>query len=308
MTNTPIADPQTDQRLPFKRFAETRENMITPHIATIHDLCGYGNCSLAVAMPVLSAAGLDSLPVPTSILSNHTQYPSFTFLDTTSELEEFFGKWRALNVPLSGAYTGFLGSTEQIDIIERFFENWPTDLVNVIDPVMGDHGKPYPTYSPEMCDRMKRLLPYADVLTPNLTEAAILLDEEYPGQDLGAAQGEAIARRLHAKSGGAVILKGMERGDQVWNGILDWDGNYSEASNPRHPNSLHGTGDLFASAIAAGLYTGHKLFETVSFAGNLVYEAITVSEKQEGYLERGVTFEPLMGKIVAFARSSEHTL
>lgn len=308
MSNNHQAGVSENPSLPFTKFVETRENQITPHIATIHDLCGYGNCSLAVAMPVLSAAGLDSLPVPTSILSNHTQYPAFTFLDTTSELEDYFAKWRDLNVPIAGAYTGFLGSTEQIDIIERFLKEWPEDLINIIDPVMGDHGKPYPTYSPEMCDRMKHLLPHADVLTPNLTEASILLGEEYPGQTLTAEEGEAMSRRLQARSGGAVVLKGMERGDLIYNGILDWDGNYTETSNPRHAINLHGTGDLFASAIAAGLYTGHKLQETVAFAGHLVYDAILVSEKQDGFRERGVTFEPLMGQIVEYARSADHSL
>ena len=292
---------------PFAPFAHTRDELRTPHIATIHDLCGYGNCSLAVALPVLSAAGLDALPVPTSILSNHTQYPSFTFLDTTSELEAYFAHWQSLEVPLSGVYTGFLGSTEQIDIIERFFLDWP-DLLKVVDPVMGDQGKPYPTYSQEMCDRMKRLLPFADVLTPNLTEASILLDEDYPGQALDADKGEAICRRLQALTQGAVVLKGMERGDLVWNGILDWDGHYHEVSNPHHAISLHGTGDVFAACITAGLFTGHDLVSTVDFAANLVYDAIVVSERQPGFRERGVSFEPLMGRIVDFCRSTEHSL
>lgn len=292
---------------PFQRFVATRNARITPHIAAIHDLCGHGNCSLGIALPVLSAGGLDANPVPTSILSCHTAYPSFTFLDTTSELEAYFENWRAIGVELSGVYTGFLGSEAQIRIIREFLDTVP-DLPVVVDPVMGDHGRAYQTYTEAMCRDMKTLLPYADVLTPNLTEASILLDETYEGENRSRADGERICRALAAMSGGAVILKGMERGDRVYNGILDWEGHYEETSNPFKPLFLHGTGDLFASVLSAALFTGHRLHASVAFSGDIVYEAIRVSERQKGFRERGVTFEPLMGEIAAFCTGDADSL
>ncbi|MDO5015018.1 MAG: pyridoxamine kinase [Clostridia bacterium] len=271
-------------------------------IAAIHDLCGYGNCSLAIVMPIVSCAGVDVLPIPTSLVSAQTNLSPFAFLDTTSFLPEYLSTWQELNIKVDGVYTGFLGSSEQISLIKDYFEKNPK-AYRIIDPVMGDHGKAYPTYTEEMCEAMKELVPYADVLVPNTTEASILLGIDYPGDELSKEQTKEIVDALMDMGAKSVVLKGIRRGDAIYNAVGAKDMEYCEVSNPIHKTALHGTGDLFASALTAGLYSGHSLKDSADFAGNFVYDCIEYSVNLDGHLMRGVSFEPLMNKVIEFCNS-----
>ncbi len=274
---------------------------IIPRVAAVHDICGYGNCSLGIALPVVSAGGIEVCPIPTSVLSAHTAFPVYSFFDTTPTLPEFLRSWKELDVHMDGVYTGFLGSAEQIELIIAYCRLFP-DGYRVIDPVMGDHGLRYRTYTEAMCDGMKRLVPLADVLMPNLTEAAILLDRPYTGQDLSEEQGREICESLLAMGARHVVLKGMHRNYTVLNAVMGINIPYTELANEMHPASLHGTGDLFASCVTAALFSGHDLLSAVTFAADLVYRAICLSVRQPGFQERGVSFEPLLGNIVAFCQ------
>ena len=141
-------------------------------IALINDMSGFGRCSIAVALPIISHMRIQCCPVPTSIFSNHTGFAEFFFEDYTPKMEEYISNWKKIDLRFSGILSGFLGSKEQIRIVEKFIQDFRTeDTVVIIDPVMGENGKPYPTYTEEMCQEMKQLVKYADVLTPNLTEA-----------------------------------------------------------------------------------------------------------------------------------------
>lgn len=270
-----------------------------PKVAAVHDICGYGNCSLGVALPVLSAGGIEACAVPTSVLSAHTLFPSYTFFDTTPTLADFFLNWKELDVTMDGLYTGFLGSAEQIDLILTYCDYFP-DSYRVIDPVMGDHGTPYPTYTEEMCNEMKRLVPMADILTPNLTEASILLDTPYPGQSISPEQGEAISKALLDMGAKHVVLKGIERDKTIYNAVMGQNLAYRESPHALHEVSLHGTGDLFASCLTAGIFSGHSLEDSVIFSANLVYRAIDLSTSQPDFQRRGVNYEPLMVDISRF--------
>ena len=270
-----------------------------PRVAAVHDICGYGNCSLAVALPVVSSAGVDVLPIPTSVLSAHTGFPSYTFLDTTDQLNDYIDNWQELEVEVNGIYTGFLGSEEQIDIIKRLHSLYP-EAVTIIDPVMGDNGEPYSTYTPELCSKMRELVPIADLLTPNLTEASILLDEDYPGINISATAGREIAQKLINMGARNVVLKGIEDGDEVLNIVLSEHGDYAEVRNKLHVERIHGTGDLFASLITAGLFSGHSLVESTQFAADFVYDAIEYSSTLPGFRLRGVNYEPMMYRITDF--------
>ncbi len=277
---------------------------LIPRVAAIHDICGYGNCSLGIAMPVISAAGVEVCPVPTSVLSAHTAFPVYSFLDTTPTLPDFFRSWKELDVKVDGIYTGFLGSSEQIELIIAYIKLFP-DSFRIIDPVMGDHGLRYATYTDAMCDGMKRLVPYADLLMPNLTEAAILLDRPYSGQDISYEQGQEICEALLAKGARQVILKGIHRDYTIYNAVMSPEIPYTELPNELHPTSLHGTGDLFASVVTAALFSGHDLLDSVTFAADLVYRAICLSVSQPGFQERGVSYEPLLGRIVRYCIGDE---
>ena len=149
-------------------------------IAVINDMSGFGRCSIAVSMPIISAMKVQCCPVPTSIFSNHTGFPEFFFEDYTAKMQPYIDNWKKLGLEFDGIQTGFLGSEQQIEIVKRFISDFRTERTTVIiDPVMGDHGKPYPTYTDELCQAMKQLVGYADILTPNLTEACILTDTPF---------------------------------------------------------------------------------------------------------------------------------
>ena len=144
---------------------------LTPRVAAVHDMSGLGRCSLTVALPVLSAMGAQCCPLPTAVLSAHTAFPAShlaTFLDLTDEMERMLLHWRKLHVSFDAIYSGFLGSAGQIGLIEDFYRQFRREgTLVLVDPVMGDHGKPYRTYTPELCGRMRDLAAQADVITPN---------------------------------------------------------------------------------------------------------------------------------------------
>ena len=157
-------------------------------VAAIHDLSGFGRCSLAVIMPVLSAMGIQCCPVPTAVLSTHTGgFEDIVIKDLTDYISPALAQYKKLGIGFDAVYSGFLASTEQIDHCLEFFSCYK-DSLKVVDPVMGDHGKPYRTYTPELCRRMGELVNVADAITPNLTEAAILLGEKYPMELTASAE------------------------------------------------------------------------------------------------------------------------
>lgn len=274
-----------------------QEDFLIPRVAAIHDLCGYGNCSLGVAMPVLSAAGIEVCSIPTSILAAHTAFPYYSFTDMTPQLEEYLEVWDKIEIDLAGAYSGFLGSAEQIAIFARLFDRHP-EWKLVVDPCMADHGKRYKTYSDEMCAKMSELCQRADVILPNLTEAAILLGESYRGQKYSLAEAEAMVDRLLEIGPETVILKGIERGDgKIVNAIKGQKQAYQECAHNLLPYKLHGTGDLFASIVSAAYFRGVPLAVAAQLAGELLVRAMSISARQAGYELRGVSYEPLLTEI-----------
>ena len=154
--------------------------MSTPRIAAIHDLSCFGRCSLTIALPVLSAMGCQCCPLPTALLSAHTGFPGNTFLDLAAEMGRIAEHWAAMDLQFDAIYSGFLGSADQVDTVARFFDTFKkSDTAVIVDPVMGDHGTAYRTCTPELCRGMRVLAENSDVITPNLTEAALLLDRPY---------------------------------------------------------------------------------------------------------------------------------
>lgn len=277
-----------------------REGAYIPRIAAVHDLCGYGKCSLGVAIPVLSSAGCDVCPVPTGIFSSHTAFPGWYMHDTTDILEDYLKAWSGINVEIDAVYSGFLGAPEQVDVIRGLYETHPKAL-RFVDPVMADHGKVYPTYTPELCQAMAELACEADVLTPNLTEAAIILGEEWQGTDISDDEAKRIVNALIEKGAKHVVLKGILREGEtiVRNFVGGVDMEIVEVNNGYLPYMLHGTGDVYASCVLAAIMAGRTLVEAVEFAGSFVHDAMIVSAEQPHFKDRGVSFEPLLGKVSA---------
>lgn len=274
-----------------------RKGAYIPRIAAVHDLCGYGKCSLGVAIPVLSAGGNDVCPVPTGLFSNHTAFPTWHMHDTTEMLDGYLQAWKEVNIDIDAIYSGFLGAPEQCDSIRQLWNDYPNAL-RVVDPAMADHGKVYPTYTPELCQAMAGLASGCDVLTPNLTEAAIILGEEWHGQNISEDEARRIIEALLEKGAKNVILKGIDRGDGIIRNYVQGEQNeFAETRNELLPYMLHGTGDLYASCLLAAIMAGKTLLDAAQFASDFVAEAMVLTNEQPDFRNRGVSFEPLLRKI-----------
>jgi len=277
-----------------------RQGAYIPRIAAVHDLCGYGKCSLGVAIPVLSAAGCDVCPVPTSLFSAHTRFPVFHMHDTTDMLTPYLDAWVAEGVEVDAIYSGFLGAAEQVSAIKRLYDEHPHAL-RIVDPVMGDGGKKYLTYTDELCAAMGELVNGADVLTPNLTEASILTGIPYQGQDVDEEYVRSIMDALIDKGAKCVVLKGIvhENESVIRNYVAGPDLAFEELNGELLPFMLHGTGDLYASGLLAAIMAGKSLYDAVAFAGSFVCEAMRITCQQPDYEVRGVSFESKLGEVAA---------
>lgn len=280
-----------------------REGAYIPRIAAVHDLCGYGKCSLGVAIPVLSAAGCDVCPVPTSLFSAHTRFPVFYMHDTTDMLAPYLDAWVEEGIQVDAIYSGFLGAAEQVGAIQRLYREHPKAL-RIVDPVMGDGGNKYPTYTDELCAAMGDLVDGADVLTPNLTEASIITGIPYQGQDVDETYVRTMIDALVERGAKTVVLKGIvHEGEQIIrNYVAGADLAFEEINGELLPYMLHGTGDLYASALLAAIMAGRSLYDAVDFAGTFVRDAMKITSKQPDFEVRGVSFESELGKVAALLK------
>ena len=236
-------------------------------IAVINDISGFGRCSITVAIPIISAMKLQCCPVPTSIFSNHTGYPHYFFDDYTLKMPEYIENWKKLDLEFEGIYSGFLGSKEQIDIVRGFIRDFKTDRTKVIvDPIMGDHGKAYATYTEEMCLEMKRLTEYADILTPNLTEACILTDTPYSDRHWTMKELTSMAEAIRREGPEKIVITGIRQGDFVANLVYEAGEEPRVLRSHRVGSERAGTGDVFSSIIAADAVNGVPFAQSVKKA------------------------------------------
>lgn len=278
-----------------------RNGLVLPRIAAVHDLCGYGKCSLSTAIPVLSAAGVDVCPLPTALLSSHTHFSPYTFLDNTEEMAPYLQAWQAVGLEIEAIYSGFLASPKQVKHIQALYTQHPTAL-RFFDPVMGDRGRLYPTYTQELCDAMRDLAKSATLLTPNLTEASILTGLPYQGESPSTDEVKRLGEALLVLGSRYVVLKGIRQGDQILNYVLGVDLEPQYRSQSCLPIQLHGTGDLFCSSLIAALYCECTLIEAVDFAALLVKAALEDSYAQPQFEDRGVSFERQLWRITDLLR------
>lgn len=270
-------------------------------LAVINDLSGYGRCSLTVALPVVSAMGVQCCPVPTSILSNHTGYPAYFFDDYTGKLPLYINKWKELEFSFDGILTGFLGSAAQIAIVEDFIRHFtaknnksPYRCKVIIDPIMGDHGKRYSTLTTELCDRMKSLACHADILTPNLTEACILTDTPYHPH-FSKKELTLLFDRLHTLCPGCIVLTGMDAGTYLANIVFDpVSGETVTLRKKRIASERCGTGDLFSAIVAAGILQDIPLLTAVQKAADFICLCLKETAEYNISAFDGVVFEPFL--------------
>ncbi len=281
--------------------------MPAPRVAAIHDLSGFGRCSLTVAIPTLSAMGVQCCPLPTAYLSTHTGgFTGNTFLDMTDQMASVTDHWKNCGVVFDAIYTGFMGSREQMALTADFVRTFRRpECLAVIDPVMGDHGKAYRTYTPEMCRAMSRLAEEADVITPNRTEAAILLNQEYDTLRLDHPEEcRRWAERLSLEGRRSVVLTGITLPDKPVTGAACFDrtdGKTHLVYAPLAPGQFHGTGDLFASVLTGALVQKHSLKDAAQTAADFTSLCAAHTGKENIPAREGLDFEPLLLRLAGNA-------
>lgn len=266
-------------------------------IAVINDFCGFGRCSLTVSIPIISALKVQCCPVPTSVFSNHTAYDSFFFTDYTEHMDAYIEEWKKLDLRFDGILTGFLGSVEQTEIVKRFLEYFKKNgTVTVMDPVMGDGGSLYATYSTELAKEMKSLLTYADILTPNLTEACILTDTPYRA-DMELCELAAICKKLSEMGPKKIVISGLERDGQLINYVYEEGEEPVEVSGPKIGPCRAGTGDVFSSIVAADAVNGVTFLSAVRHAAIFIAKVLARAVELNIPTTDGICFEEFLAEI-----------
>ena len=271
--------------------------MPTPRVAAIHDLSCFGRCSLTIALPVLSAMGCQCCPLPTALLSAHTGFTGSSFLDLTEEMQRIADHWARIDIHFDGIYSGFLGSAAQIGTVRQFIGRFRGTGLVVIDPVLGDHGQAYRTCTPELCNGMRRLAESADIITPNLTEASLLLEQPY--ETIQAIDPAEIVRRLSLEGRRSVVLTGYSTGDGQ-TGALCFDradGSIQAVQVQRVPRDFSGTGDLFTSVLTGAMAKGVPLIQAARTAADFVQSCAARTLAAGNTDGEGVDFEPLLGTL-----------
>ena len=270
-------------------------------VLAVHDLSCVGRCSLTVALPILSAAGLEASALPTAVLSTHTGgFTGMTFRDLTQDLPAIFQHWKTLDLAFDAIYTGYLGSAEQVALVEQLFDAFRGEQTKIIvDPVMGDHGKLYPGMSEKMPQLMKRLCQRADVIVPNQTEAALMLGRPYletPDQ----AEVDDLMQALREMTQASVVLTGIspEEG-KLGAAVYDRETGQSACpAAPHMPGSYHGTGDVYASALTGAYMAGKTLVQAAQIAADFTQQSIVETLPLGLETRYGVCFERALPQLL----------
>lgn len=270
-------------------------------IVTIQDISCVGKCSLTVALPVISACAVEASVIPTAVLSTHTAFNNFSFCDLTDEIDSITEIFKKENISFDAIYTGYLGSFRQLEIMERFFDEFKVDDgIIFIDPVMGDHGRLYSGFTQEFADSMAKLCSKADVIVPNLTEACFMLHEEY----IESGYNEEYIRNILKKLGELGCKNAVLTGVSLENGKLGImaynkeNDSFFSYYTEKIDASFHGTGDVFSSACVGALMRGLSLEGAIRTAANFTVEAIKASMRDENNKWYGVNFEEAIPKLI----------
>ena len=267
-------------------------------IAVINDISGFGRCSITVALPIISHMRIQCCPLPTSIFSNHTGYEHYFFVDYTRKMREYIQNWKQLGLEFEGIATGFLGSREQIQIVEEFIQEFRGKQTKVIvDPVMGDNGALYSTYTEDMRREMKRLVSYADILTPNLTECCFLTDTPYRHEGWTVKELYAMAEKLSHVGAEKVVISGVVMGGYLGNVVYERDGARAIIRSKRVAQERAGTGDIFSSIIAADAVNQVAFTESVRKAVRFIKDCMVITNERDIPSEDGVCFEEILYRL-----------
>ncbi len=271
-------------------------------IVTVQDISAVGKCSLTVALPIISACGVECAVMPTAVLSTHTQFSGFTFHDLTDEIAPISDHWQKEGLTFDAIYTGYLGSFRQIELVEDMIARFGENSFVVIDPAMADNGKLYHGFTPEFALRMGKLCGKADLILPNLTEATFMLGEEYfetyTREDI-----RALLKRLAALGAKKVALTGVSYeegkiGVEMYDSEKD---SFFSYFGEKLPAMFHGTGDIFSSAVVGAYSRGKSVEDALKVAVDYTAECIRLTLQDPDHRSYGVNFEEaipfLVGKL-----------
>ena len=268
-------------------------------ILTIQDISCVGQCSLTVALPIISACGVETCVLPSAVLSTHTAgFKGYTFRDLTDDMPDIRAHWEKEGIKFDAIYTGYLGSTKQIDYVKDIFASGSKEgTVTIVDPAMADNGKLYPAFDEEYVDAMKGLCASADFIVPNMTEAALLAGMHYEdGEDRRYV--DKVMDRLIEMGCKNIILKGLPSKNGNYIGILMYvDGKMDYYEHEKLPNSCHGTGDVYASAFVGALMRGKSANEAARIAAEYAMECIKETAKLDNHWY-GAAFELALPKLI----------
>lgn len=263
-------------------------------ILTIQDISCVGKCSLTVALPIISAFGIETAVLPTAVLSTHTAFSGFTFRDLTDDMDPIAEHWKKEKISFDAMYTGYLGSFKQLEIVSKIFDDFKTDNgLILVDPVMGDNGKLYTGFTQEFADAMAKLCQKADVIVPNLTEASFMLREPFVASGYDEEYIKSTLKKLCKLGAKKSVLTGVNFGDGKL-GVYGYDSQTNEYFSyfrEHLPKSFHGTGDVFASALLGGLTIGKNLQNALEIAVDFTVESIAATIKNANHNWYGVDFE-----------------
>lgn len=267
-------------------------------LLTIQDISCVGQCSLTVALPIISACGIETAVLPSAVLSTHTAgFSGYTFRDLTEDMPAIKDHWLKENIKFDAIYTGYLGSTKQIDYVADIFDSVGNEnCIKTVDPAMADNGKLYPGFDAEFVNAMKGLCGKADYLVPNITEACFLTDMEYK-TEYDKAYIDELVEKMCALGAKNIILTGVsyEKGKT---GVVVFENNkYSYYEHEFLPNSCHGTGDIYASAFVGALVRGKNAYDSAKIAAEYTLECIRATAEEENHWY-GAKFEPVLGKLI----------
>ena len=263
-------------------------------IVTVQDISCVGKCSLTVALPVISACGVEAAVIPTAVLSAHTAFPSFTFHDLTDEITPIAENWKANRIGFDAIYTGYLGSFRQIELMERFFADFKTeDNLIFVDPVMADNGKMYTGFAPEFAGHMARLCAGADIIVPNMSEACFMLHRDYMEGGYSERDIRTLLRQLTELGAQTAVLTGVSfEAGRI--GVMAYDARRNADFSyftEKVPQSFHGTGDVFSSACVGALMRGLPPEGALKTAANFTLASIKETMKNPAHNWYGVDFE-----------------
>ena len=270
------------------------------HILTIQDISCIGRCSLTVALPIISAAGVEASIIPTAVLSTHTGgFEGYTYRDLTSDIFPIVDHWESLGISFDAMYTGYLGSFEQIDIVSDIFDRFNTGSNFVlVDPAMADNGILYGGFSPDFPKGMAQLCAKADIIVPNLTEAAFMLGEDFVADGYDKAYIEDLLKKLRNLGAPNVVLTGvsLEEGKL---GVAAYDGSsISYYFRDQIEGYYHGTGDVYASSFLAAYVKKKDLVEAAAIATDFTVSCIELTAKEDSERRYGVNFEECLPELI----------